>query len=323
MRDRGVVVTLIAALVLGGCGDAAADRADDGPVTVGMLRIVSDENHGDFVDELRRQGLRVGIDVVLLPSDPEELYGDAAAAEAAVHRWLRGDLDLVVAFSTPFAQLVAGLEVDVPGLFVVNDPLAAGLVDDRRRPEGRMTGVTFRTPADRTLSLASEALGGLSRVGYLFPSGDPAVPGHRAAFLAAAEQLDIELVEASFAEPADVAAAAAVLAAADVEAVVIANSNATFRAQEALRAALDEHRLPAIGTTDILDFAVLVLTPDGAELRRQLARQAARILQGADVANVPVEDPRKFLLILNRTKARELGLGDIPDGLLRQADVVR
>lgn len=290
---------------------------------MGMLRIVSDEDHDAFVEELRRQGFEVGSDVELLPEDPDQLYDDVEEAEAALDAWMRGDLDLVVAFSTPFAQLAAGVQGGAPGLFMVNDPVAAGLVQNPQRPEGRMTGVTFRTPADRTLDLASQALGGLERLGYLWPEGDPAVPGHREALLAAAEELDIAVTERSFDSASEIAAAVDELVAADVQAVALPNANASFRAREDLREALDGAGLPAIANSDLIDFAVLILTPDGAELRRQLARQAARILGGARVSSIPVEDPRKFVLIVNETKARELGLPELPEGLVRQADVVR
>jgi ABC-type uncharacterized transport system substrate-binding protein len=68
---------------------------------------------------------------------------------------------------------------------------------------------------------------------------------------------------------------------------------------------------------------VLVLTPDRAEMRRQLGRQVARLLAGAEVASIPVEDPRKFVVIIDRTRASVLGLPELDQELLRQADVVK
>lgn len=323
MLPRSVVLVLASVLLLGACAEVPVAPSDEEVPSVGMLRIVPDEDHGAFVEELRRQGFEVGSAVELLPEDPDRLYADAGEAEAALRRWMPDGLDLVVAFSTPFAQLVAELDGAPPGLFVVNDPVASGLVTDRDHPDGPMTGVTFRTPADRTLDLAAQALGGLERLGYLWPADDPAVPGHREALLAAAEELGVEVVERSFGDESEIAALVDELVSSDVEAVALPNANATFRAMDELREALDGARLPVIANLDLVDFAVVILTPDGEELRRQLARQAARILGGTDVSNIPVEDPRKFTLIVNQTKARELGLPDLPQGLVRQADVVR
>lgn len=322
MRRRRALAVL-SVFLLAACR-GAPEPLDEDPLRVGMLRIVADENHVDFVDELRRQGFRPEVEVELLPADPDQLYGTVEEAEAAVQGWLReGDLDLLIAFSTPFAQLVADLQLGIPTLFVVNDPVASGLVTDLTSPDGGLSGVTFRTPADRLLALAGQAFGDLRTVGYLAPAEDPAVPGHREAFLAAAHAMDIEVVERTFGSADEIAGAAAELRAAGVQVVALPNSNTTFLSRDDLREALDREQLAVIGNTDLLDFAVVVLTPDGAELRRQLARQAALILDGTDISQMPVEHPRKFTLIVNRTRAQELGLPELPDALLRQADVVR
>lgn len=281
-----------------------------------------DEDHDVLVGELRDRGWGVA-ELRLLPSTPDELYPDVDAAGAALDRWVADGVDVVIAFSTAFAQLVAERAPEVKGLFLVNDPVAAGLVDDPRRPAGSITGVTFRTPADRTLDLARRTLGPLRRLGYLFPVGDPGVAGHRASVETAAAAFDLEVVAASFDGVEGVPEAVDQLAAADVDAVLLANATGTFRAVEALGTALDAAGLPTIANTDVATFAVLVVTPDGAEVRRQLARQAARLLAGAEVASVPVEDPRKFVVILNRTKAEALGLPELEPELLRQVDVVR
>ncbi len=315
-----VGLALVATVLAGSC--RSADPATAEPARLGVLRAVPDDDHAVIVEELRDRGWGP-TQLEVLPADPLELHPDPEGAAATLDAWVRDGIDLVIAFSTPLAQLAAERAASVPGLFLVNDPVAAGLVTDPRHPDGSMTGVTFRTPADRTLDLADRALGGLSRVGYLFPDGDAGVPGHRRGVLAAAEELGIEVEEASFTDADGVEDAVGQLADAGVQAVLLASSNGTFRVLDAIAAALDAHDLPAIANTDFAEFAVVIVTPDGAEVRRQLARQAVRLLAGADVSAVPVEDPRKFVVILNRTQAAELGLPPFDPDLLRQADVVR
>jgi putative tryptophan/tyrosine transport system substrate-binding protein len=293
------------------------------PPTIGMMRVVPDEDHGEFVEELHRQGWTAGRDVRILPEDPEDLYRDADEAREVLTGWLDDGIDLVVAFSTPFAELTTEIAPGAPVLFMLNDPVAAGLVDDPNQPDGTLTGVSFRVPADRTIDLAAQLLGGMDRLGYLRPADDPAVPGHRSAVVEAVNELGIALEEATFTGPDDVGDAVDRLVAAGVDAVLPANANTTLRSLDAMEEALDRHRLPAIANTDHARFATLVLTPDGTELRRQLARQAARLLSGADVSSVPVEDPRRFVAIVNRSKAEELGLPPLDATVLRQVDVVR
>lgn len=315
-------VALAAAVILAAACTDASDAPSDLP-TIGMMRVVADEDHGVFVSELRAQGWNVGPDLVILPSDPEQLLADSDAAAATLDEWLDAGVDVVVAFSTPFARLAVERAPKVPVLFLLNDPVAAGLVGDPERPDQGATGVTFRTPADRTLDLTLRLLGENASLGYLAPTDDPAVEGHRTAVLAAAEAHGIEMVEATFDGDEAVSDAVDELRRAEVGAVILASSTATVRAIDALRDALAGAELPVVANTDFIDFAVLIVTPDGAEVRRQLARQAARLLAGADPASVPVEDPRKFVVIVNRTLALELGLPEPDPELLRQADVVR
>lgn len=321
---RAGAAGLAAVVVLAACIPGnGADPADADLPTIAVLRSVPDADHAVFVEELRAQGWRVGEDVRVLPADGTEVHADIDEAREELRRWGQDGLDLVIAYSTPHAQLVAEEAPGVPGLFNLNDPVAAGLVEDLRHPDGQLTGVTFDSPADRTLHLTRQVIDGLERIGYAAPSDDPAVPGHRRAVLEAADALGIEVVEATFDGPDDVPRAIDELVQAEVGAVYLASSNATIQALDPLERALDRHALPAVANTDFATFAVVVLTPDRAEVRRQLARQTARLLSGAEVASVPVEDPRKFVLILNRTVLDDLGLPDLDRALLRQADLVR
>jgi putative ABC transport system substrate-binding protein len=319
----GVAAAVMTAAVALTAACGGSDAAPEARPTIALLRVVPDDDHGVFISELRAQGWNIGRDVAVFPEDPERLFPDEDAARATLRSWVGAGVDVVVAFSTPFARLAAEEGRGTPVLFLLNDPVAAGLVGDTQRPDRGATGVTFRTPADRTLALAQRLVGTLGHVGYLRPADDPGVEGHRAAVRAAAEELGVRVTEASFQALEDVAPAVEELVAAGVEAVWVANSTATVQALEPLRSALSGANLPVIANTDFVDFAVLIVTPDGAELRRQLARQAARLLAGADVSAVPVEDPRKFVVILNRTVAAALGLPEPDPALLRQADVVR
>lgn len=324
---RGIglsVPVVLAGLLLAACtpGRAAPAGPADVPV-VGLLRVIPDDDHPAFLSELRAQGWSNGRDVRVVPAEPDTVAGDEAAARDQLEGWLAEGVDLIVVSSTPYAVLAREVAPSTPTLFLVNDPVAAGLVVDERRPEGNMTGVTFRTPADRTLHVAGQLIGEVTRVGYLGPAGDPAVAGHRAGVRAATDELGLTLVEAEFASPEDVPAAVAELVAAGVDVVYLASANATVGALDALETELVAARLPVVVNAEYVDFALLALAPDGDEVRRQLARQAARILSGAEVASVPVEDPRRFVTVVDRRVAARLGLPPIAPDVLRRMDVVR
>ncbi len=316
-----VVALLVLGLAVGCASDDAPLATDERPVVL-ILRAVPDPHHDAFMDELRTQRFVVGRDVTLHPLDGQEMVADAAEAAATIAA-LDVPPDLVVAYSTTLAQTAVAELPDTPVVAIVNDPVASGLLERRDRPEGRVTGVTYASPPDRTLDLATRLLGRLDRIGYLAPAGDPAVAGHRAGILDAAAAAGIEVVDASFTAPDTIAAAVDRLADADVDVTMVATATSVFAVTDELGAAMTEAGLIAVSNNARTEFAGLVLEPDGDSVRRQVARQAARVLAGDPIEQIPVEDPRRFRLVLDDGVLAALGIDAIAPDLVRQADQVR
>jgi putative ABC transport system substrate-binding protein len=311
---------LVALLLLGssGCGDDDGVRPSR---TIAFLRAVPNPRpavEAAFLEELRAAGWVEGENLTVLARDPDQTHPDGAAE--AVRGWVDEGVDLIVALSTSGARVADEEAPDVPVLFVVNDPTAAGLVDDERAPEGHLTGVTYRVPADRTLDVAMRTLGSVGVVGLLWPEDDPAAGPVRAHVRTAGRSLDVEVVEAGFTGPEEVAGAVDRLAAAGADAILLANAPATLRAGDAIGEAAARVRIPVVANT-VAPEALVVLTPDSEQLYRQLGRQAVRILSGSEVSEVPVEDPGGYRVVLSRAAANRLGI-DLPDDVLRIADEV-
>ncbi len=322
---RRLALLIVVALVIGACGDDGSSGADPGsdPVTIAFLRAVAGQPSTEpaLLDELRAAGFVEGRNLTVVAGDPDEAYPDPTDAAAAVEAWVEDGVDLIIALSTSGAQVATETAPDVEVLFLSNDPRASGLVADEASPEGHMTGVSFRVPADRTLSLARRAVPGLDRVGLAFPLSDPAAVANRDALQTAADRLGIELVTRTFADAEDVAASVAALAGLDVDALVLSTSPSATRAFPETAAAAQAATLPVVANTSIAEFALLSLAPDTEVLGRQLGRQAARLLSGASPSAVPVEDPSRFVLTINTGVAAALGL-PVDDGLLREANAV-
>lgn len=313
----------VAALVVVGAACGGDDRAAPESKTVAFLRAVpgAPSTEPSFVNELRTAGFVEGRNLTLLASDASIAFPDKAGAAAAIARWRRRGVDLVMALSTSGARAVATSAPDIPAIFISNDPTATGLVENEQRPAANLTGVTFRVPADRTLSIARRIVPQLTRVGLAYPAGDAAALANRDAVAAASEKLNLELVTEEFSSPDAVAAAIEALAAREVGALLLSTSPAAVQVLPATAEAAARHGLPVISNTTLAEFAVVSLSPDTAELGRQMARQAARLLSGADVASVPVEDPRRFILTVNVSAAEQLGIS-VPESLLREANEV-
>jgi putative ABC transport system substrate-binding protein len=321
---RLAALAVSAALLLGACGDdgpSAAEPPDE--VTVAFLRAVAGRPSTEpaFVAELRTAGFVEGRNLTILAGDVDEAYPEPEAAAAAVAGWEEDGVDLIVALSSSGARVAAETAPDTPILFLSTDPMATGLVEDEQRPEANLTGATFRVPADRTLSLARRAVPGLTRIGLAYPPADPAALAHRDAVQAAADELGMELVTAEFTDADDAAAAVDELADEGVGALLASTSPVATRALPETESATRRLRLPLIASSSVAEHFLLSFAPDTEELGRQLGRQAARILQGADPSSVPVEDPSRFLLRVSATVAAELGL-TLPPDLVREANEV-
>jgi putative ABC transport system substrate-binding protein len=314
------VAVCVAALVLVGCGNDGPD--DDAVLVVGVLQAVASGPPGNLIDELETAGFVEGENLTILGAGEDEAYPDPESAARAVRGWARDRLDLVLAFSTTGAQAAKEAAPDTTVLFLLNDPKAVGLVADEDRPEGRLTGVTFRVPADRTIALAHRVIPDLTTLGFLAPEADPAAAPHQAAVETAADEAGVTVVARTFSSEDDVGASLEALVEGGVQAVLVANAPTAVRAIGTIQDEADARGIALVANTDLADQAVLVVTPDAGALLAQMGRQAARLLAGADVRDVPVEDPRAFLVVVNVARAEALGLPAVPEDVIRQADRV-
>lgn len=323
-RSRAVVALACLALLVGACGDDDGEaEADERQVTIAFLRAVGGvpSTEPAFVEELRVAGYRSGQNLTILAGDADEAHPDPEDAAAVAARWEADGVDIIVALSSTGARAAAEAAPNTDILFLSNDPTATGLVDDEKAPTGRLTGVTFRVPADRTLELASRAVPGTTRIGMAYPPDDPAAQTNLAAVEAAAEEVGLTLVTAEFDAPEAVGAAVRQLVAQDVDALLLSTSPAATRVLAETAAAAAAAGLPVIANTTLAESAVLSLAPDTEELGRQLGRQAARLLAGARPSAVPVEDPNHFIVTVNVRAAAALGI-TVPPALLREANAV-
>lgn len=311
--------------MLAACG-TASPVAESGPKgTVAFLRSVQAPDGGPqnaFIEELESRGYRQGDNLELLAADPAEVHTDPADIVRTVDGWLDAGADVIVALSTSGALEAAQAAPETSVLFLSNDPLATGLIENEAEPEGHLTGVTFRVPADRTLSLTTRAVPDLDHVGLLFPAADPAAAPIADDVARAASQLDLALSAEAFEDDAGVGPAVTALRAAGADALLLANAPATVRALPALEAAnRGDDALPVIANTRAIEHALVVLEPDSEALYRQLGAQTARLLDGVAVSEIPVEDPGQFRLLVNQRVAGALGI-ELPADLLAEADEV-
>ena len=327
---RRIVLLLCASAALLGSAACSEDTPDVPAApparTIAFLRAVASNDASGpeaFFAELAKGGYVKGRNLAVLGEDASETHTDPADIERAVKAWHAEGVDLVLALSSSGAQVAAKVDPTLMVLFLSNDPTAVGLVRSETEPERNLTGATFRVPADRTLDVTRQALDAAQRVGFLFPPEDPAALPGRDRAVAAATGLGMELLVEPFSGPQGVGPAAQKVAASGVHAILVSNSPTTVRAFPSFREAAAQLRVPFIANTATAsDFALLVLEPDTRQLYRQMARQAVRLLNGADPSEVPVEDPARFRLVVNRSVAARLGVTLKPEFIDRADQVI-
>jgi putative ABC transport system substrate-binding protein len=235
------------------------------------------------------------------------------------------DVDVIIANGSPviLAARSAALTIPIVALDLESDPVASGLASSLPRPGGNITGLFFDFPDFTTkwLELLKEANNKLSRVAVLW---DPMTsPTQKKAVEQAAGSLNIELnvlevrTRSDFDEAFVFATQRSAGAMLLLPAPLIA-PNVHILAELALR-----HRLPAI--TIFPDFAraggLLAYGPNLLDMYRQVGVMAGKVLKGTKPAELPIERPTRFELVINLKTAKAFGL-TVPPALLYRADEV-
>jgi ABC-type uncharacterized transport system substrate-binding protein len=205
------------------------------------------------------------------------------------------------------------------------DPVVAGLVASLARPGGNVTGVTTISPelAGKRLELLKDAVGKLTRVAVLRNPTMPEHVQHLKEIEPAARALGIQVqtVEAQSAEDFDKAFSA--VTAYQAGALLILRSSLTGIHARRIREFASNNRLPTMyDNKEVVEAGGLIsYGVDLSDLYRRTAVYVDKILNGAKPADLPVEQPSKFELVINLKTAKQIGL-TIPQRVLQRADKV-
>jgi len=203
------------------------------------------------------------------------------------------------------------------------DPVGAGFVASLARPGGNVTGLTADASPDlwgKYLSLLTEVVPRLSRVGVL---GQVASQVGFAELEAVSQNLGVALEVADLRRPEDIDRAFATMISQRVEALLVVVGPLTYLLREEIADAALKHQLPAMTNASQYAQAGLLMSygPNVEDLYRHAATYVDKILRGASPADLPVEQPTKFELVINLKTAKALGL-TFPQALLATADEV-
>jgi putative ABC transport system substrate-binding protein len=261
----------------------------------------------------------------------EYRYGDLDGLRSAANDLVRLNVDVIVAGGTPAALAAKRATNTIPIVGgAMADPVADGLVASLARPGGNVTGNTFLAPelGPKRLQLLREVVPGVTRVAAL---QHPGVYGERTMrdmlneMEARAKASGVELQVLDARSPDDFDNAFAAMAKARAGAIIIFPSPMFYANHRRLVDLAAKHRLPAmyVFREAVEAGGLMCYGANVPELLRRAATHVDKILKGAKPADLPVEQPTNFELVINLKTAKALGLTIPPAMLLRADEVIR
>ncbi|HEY6984205.1 ABC transporter substrate-binding protein [Reyranella sp.] len=279
---------------------------------------------GAFFEGLRDLGYANGQTISI---DYLSVEGNGERFPALAEECLRLKADIIAVSTTPGAQAAIAATRTIPIIMIgLGDPVRTGLVGNLARPSGNITGLSLMVPevATKRLGLLKDAIPGISQVLVLSYLADPIAPLQVKAMQEAAQPLGLTLQVHDIRTANDLPAAFDAAAREHAEAL-LTTSESIFVAQgQRVTELAARYKLPAMYcfSNDVVDFGgLMAYDVNYSRVIRRAASYVDRILKGAKVSDLPIEQPIKFEFSINLKAAKALGL-TIPPGVLAIADKV-
>jgi putative tryptophan/tyrosine transport system substrate-binding protein len=319
MRLIGLVVVLTVSLIA-----PLAAEAQQAPKVprIGYLSLGPAAPPDVFVQRLRELGYSDKQNVAI-----EYRFGEGKHdVMNALARELVGlNVDVIMAFGDEAIVAAKKTTSTIPIVMFACDALTVGFVASLARPGGNVTGVTCVTTelSPKRVAFLREAVPRASRLGLLFNPANVAKPLDADQTRRAAHAMGLKIQSQEVLESLDLDRAFAAFAREHVEALIVLDEAWTLLHAKQIAALAIKQRLPTMHSfrEAVVAGGLMSYGPSVAEMLSISATYVVKILNGAKPADLPVEQPTKFELVINLKTAKALGL-TIPQTLLQRADQV-
>jgi len=277
-----------------------------------------------FRREMRQRGYVEGQNFVL---EHRSVEGSPGRDSEVVGELVRLNVDVIVAVSQPVVQAAKQVTRIIPiVMFGVGDPVSTGLVASLARPGGNITGLSQSSPelSAKRLALLKEVIPEVSRVAVLSNPTNPSNAPQIRDTKAAAKALGVELHLLQVRRPQDLESAFQAAAGGRAGALITLDDLFIYAHRTRIVALAATSRLPGMYGWAAFPEAggLMSYSPDFPDMYRQAAVFVDKILKGAKPADLPVEQPTKFELVINLKTAKALGLTILPSFLQRADQVI-
>lgn len=349
---RVLAVLLTAALVLAGCGggggsttqpqgpsgspsgttSSPSDSGSSGsetaaePIKIGLTQIVEhpalDATRQGIIDGLREAGYEDGKEIVI---DFQSAQGEQPLAQQIAEKFVADKKDLIIAIATPSAQAAVNATKNnpIPIVFsAVTDPLSAGLVADLEKPGAHVTGTSDLVPVKIQMELFDRLGLDVTNVGIIYNAGEANSVALMNDIRVAADELGLNIVEATVANAAEVQQAAQSLVG-RVDGLYLITDNTLAQGVMAVIDVANSNKIPAISSVDsyVNQGALATFGLDYYRHGLLTAQVVVDVLEGKNPGELPVRYNEDLSLIINTKTVETLGL-DIPAAVLEEAQKI-
>ena len=296
-----------------------------------LMSLAADDREGQaridaFVEGLRELGWINGRNVRIDTRWGAGWAGGSDRVRQSVAELVALSPDVILASGGSVVGPLLQATHTVPIVFTQTpDPVGAGFVDNLARPGGNATGfLNFEyNIAGKWLELLKQIAPGVTRAAVILDPATPQGIGQFSAVHAVSPSLGIDVSPINASEPSDVERAITAFAHAPNSGLIVTGSNFAITHRELIIKLVSQHKLPTVYPIRFFVAAggLISYGPDAIDPHRRAAGYVDRILKGEKPADLPVQAPTKFELVINLKTAKALGL-TIPPSVLTRADEV-
>ncbi|MGI6552261.1 MAG: ABC transporter substrate-binding protein [Bacillota bacterium] len=303
-------------------GPAAEEQVEDQKVVnLGIIQLVEhpslDAARQGFLDVLAENGYQEGDNLKVALKNAQ---ADMSIAQSIAQQFAQDAPDLILAIATPAAQAMAQATQEIPILITaVTDPVGAKLAESLERPGRNVTGTSDYFSVKEQILLLKEIVPQAARIGLMYNSGEQNSVVQAEEVKAVAEELSLEVVEATPTNSGEVLQAAQSLIG-KVDAIYVPTDNTVVSALEAVIKVSYENDIPMFpGEGDsVRRGGLATVGVDYYKLGRQTGEKALQILQGANPAEIPIDVQSDFSITVNLKAAKEMNV-TVPQSVLDRA----
>lgn len=293
-------------------------------VKIGVLQFVTH----DSLDEIYK-GIKAGLEeggyttTENLSIDFMNAEGDQSQVQTMSKKLVDNGNELLIGIATPAAQGLANATTELPIIMgAVTDPVGANLVTDLKNPGGNITGVSDQTPVADTVSLIKEITPDARTIGVLYSSNEDNSKIQVAEFKAAAEEAGYTVLEYAVASSNELASTVEV-ASSKVDALFTPVDNTVASAFSTVVSVANKSKTPIFTSVEdmVEGGGIASVTLSQYDLGVATGKMTAKILDGANPADTPVQIFNEGTVVVNQKVAKELGI-TLSDDVINQASKV-